>query len=228
MVGRALSALLCATVALGALLLPSAAVGGEPTLRGIVGPGFEIAFVDAQGRRATQLDPGTYVVQVEDVSPEHNFHIAGPGVDMRTDVEFEGSVTWQITFVEGRYVFLCDPHASVMRGSFIVGNPPPPPPPPAPPVTRANGAVGPGFTISLRTPAGARVTALRAGQARITVRDRSRIHNFHLVGPGVNRRTSIAFRGTQTWQVRIRAGGRYRFLCDPHALLMRGVFRGRT
>jgi plastocyanin len=221
-----------AAFALAALLLPGTAGADDPKLNGTVGPGFEIALVNAQGVRVTQLDPGPYEIEIQDVSAEHNFHLSGPSVDMRTEVEFEGTVTWKVTLVEGRYNFLCNPHASIMRGAFIVGNPPPlppppPPPPPPAPQTRANGTVGPGYTISLRTPAGARVQALRAGQARITVRDRSRIHNFHLVGPGMSRKTSVPFVGSRTWQVRIRAGATYRFLCDPHARLMRGTFRGR-
>ena len=78
----------------------------------------------------------------------------------------------------------------------------------------------------MRSPAGARIAGVRAGLVTIVVRDRSRFHNFHLTGPGVNRRTSVAFVGTQTWRVRIRKGATYRFVCDPHAGQMRGSFKG--
>jgi hypothetical protein len=40
------------------------------------------------------------------------------------------------------------------------------------------------------------------------------MRNFHLVGPGVNRRTGAAFTGTVTWTVRL-ARGTYRFGSDP-------------
>jgi plastocyanin len=50
------------------------------------------------------------------------------------------------------------------------------------------------------------------------------MHNFHLRGRGVNKRTTVAFRGTATWTVTLRVGT-YRFVCDPHARRMRGSFR---
>ena len=112
-----------------------------------------------------------------------------------------------------------------MRGQFTVGTPPVTTPPPAP--KRLTGTVGPGFSISMRTPAGAVARHVAgAGTYRITIRDRSAAHNFHLIGPGVNRRTSVGFRGTVTWTLRLRAGT-YRFVCDPHARQMRGSFRVR-
>ena len=69
--------------------------------------------------------------------------------------------------------------------------------------------------------------ALTAGLWTFVVRDRSEMHNFHLVGPGVNRRTAVGFVGTATWRVRIAKGKTYRFVCDPHSRTMRGSFRGR-
>jgi plastocyanin len=199
-----------------------------------VGPEFTITLTNASGGRVTQLDPGTYDITVEDRSDQHNFHLCrasgstswscGAGVNERTGVETEGTVTWTVTFVEGRYIFVCDPHATMpsMRGSFIVGNPPPPPPR----VRRLQALVGPGFTISTRTMSGARVRTYTRGRVDLIVRDRSRAHNFHLIGPGVNRRTGVAFSGTRTWRLTLRPGT-YRFLCDPHKTRMRGSFRVR-
>lgn len=209
-----------ATAALTALAFSAPALAVE--LRATVGPEFTISLTDASGNRVTQLDPGTYEIVVEDKSDFHNFHVTGPGVSESTGVEFVGTRTLTVTFVEGRYTFVCDPHSTMMRGSFIVGNPPPPPPK----VRRLQALVGPGFTVSVRTIAGARITSTARGRVNLTVRDRSRAHNFHLVGPGINRRTSVAFVGTQTWQLTLRPG-LYRFLCDPHALRMRGSFRVR-
>ena len=75
--------------------------------------------------------------------------------------------------------------------------------------------------------AGARVRSTARGRVNLTVRDRSRFHHFHLIGPGVNRRTTVGFVGTQTWRLTLRPG-LYRFLCDPHARRgMRGSFRVR-
>jgi plastocyanin len=80
------------------------------------------------------------------------------------------------------------------------------------------GTVGPAFTISVSK------KTMKAGRFTITIRDRGNIHNFHLRGPGVNKRTGVAATGTVMWTVRLRRGT-YTFLCDPHASSMRGTFR---
>jgi plastocyanin len=54
--------------------------------------------------------------------------------------------------------------------------------------------------------------------------DKSNIHNFHLTGPGVNKLTSTPWVGTKTWTVKLKKGI-YRFVCDPHATIMKGVLR---
>lgn len=89
--------------------------------------------------------------------------------------------------------------------------------------TRLTATVGPGFTITLKKGT-TRVTRLKAGTYTIVVRDRSDDHNFRLRGPGVNKATGVAFVGTRTWTVRLRAG-RYTYVCDPHATHMRATFR---
>ena len=89
-----------------------------------------------------------------------------------------------------------------------------------------SGSVGPGFTISLKSK-GKKVRSVSAGRYRITVRDRSDFHNFHLTGPGVNRRiTTVDFVGTKSRTFRLRKGT-YRYLCDPHSDSMRGSFKVR-
>jgi plastocyanin len=214
--------LVLAATALVAFAVPATAHAAD--LVATVGPGFTIDLRDAQGQRVTALDPGAHRITVEDRSEFHNFHLAGPGVDRATDVEFIGTVVWEVTLTDGIYVFVCDPHQDSMRGSFNVGNVPLPPPPPPPAQPRQLVAtVGPGAAISL-TQNGRRVRTLAAGAYVITVRDRSRIHNFHLTGPGVNRRTAVARTGTFRWTVTLRAGT-YRYVCDPHRLRMRGSVR---
>jgi plastocyanin len=88
------------------------------------------------------------------------------------------------------------------------------------------GTVGPGATITLKNAAGVNVTRIKAGWHRFVIRDRSSAHNFHLIKPGTDRRTGVAFRGTRTWSVRIVRGVTYRYVCDPHRSSMRGSFRG--
>lgn len=65
------------------------------------------------------------------------------------------------------------------------------------------GTVGPGFTITLKK-SGTKVTKLKAGKYAITVNDLSGIHNFHLTGPGVNKKTSVGGTGKTTWTVTLQ------------------------
>ena len=89
------------------------------------------------------------------------------------------------------------------------------------------GSVGPGFTISLKTAAGTKVTTLKPGTYAITVRDRSRIHDFRLQGPALNKVFStVGAVGTKTVTVRL-GSGRYQFFCQPHASAMHGAFSVR-
>lgn len=83
--------------------------------------------------------------------------------------------------------------------------------------------VGPGFTITL-TEGAKKVVKLKAGTYTIVVADKSRIHDFHLKGPGVNKTTTVAGTGTTTWKVRLKKGT-YSYLCDPHKSFMHGSFR---
>jgi hypothetical protein len=89
-----------------------------------------------------------------------------------------------------------------------------------PAVVALTGSVGPGRTISLKRAGGAGVTSLAAGRFRITVRDRSRADNFHLSGPGLNKKTGVGFRGTVRWTVELSAG-RYVYKSDQHKALRR-------
>jgi hypothetical protein len=91
-------------------------------------------------------------------------------------------------------------------------------------VTKLTGTVGPGFTITLKKGT-AKVKTLKAGSYKITVSDKSNIHNFHLKGPGLSRIiTTVPFVGTKTVIVTLRKGT-YTFVCDPHLTTMHGSFR---
>jgi len=86
-----------------------------------------------------------------------------------------------------------------------------------------NGVDGPGFTISLKK-GGKKVTSLKAGKYKIVVKDLSNLHNFHLSGPGVNKKTGVGSMGTSTWTVTLKKGT-YKFVCDPHVAIMKGSFK---
>ncbi|MDX6442223.1 MAG: hypothetical protein QOE43_1952 [Gaiellaceae bacterium] len=70
---------------------------------------------------------------------------------------------------------------------------------------------------------GQKVTTLKAGQYTVVVRDTASDHDFHLSGPGVNRRTTVGGTGTSRWNVTLRRGT-YKYVCDPHSTFMKGSF----
>ena len=57
---------------------------------------------------------------VRDRSDEHNFHLRGRGVNKSTTVDAATTKTWSVKFAAGTYTYVCDPHASSMRGSLKV------------------------------------------------------------------------------------------------------------
>jgi plastocyanin len=81
-----------------------------------------------------------------------------------------------------------------------------------------------GFKIEMRNQADRALKTVKAGTYRIKIEDRARTHDFHLVGPGVNKKTSVAGVTETVWTVKLRRGT-YTFQCDPHASMMRGTFR---
>src|SRR5215210_324146 len=212
-----------AVYAVSALGAPAA----DAKLFATVGPGASISLVTAGGAAVTHLDPGTYDIEIDDRSTAHNFHLFGPGgVSASTEVEFVGIRTVTVTLGDGEFTFVCDVHPYDMMGQFTVGTggaTPPPPPVGSGPLPKLVATVGPKMTISL-TKGGVRVKTLKRGRYAITVRDRSAIHNFHLKGPGVNKKTGIAYHDTTVWKVTLSAG-RYGYWCDPHGAAMHGAFR---
>jgi plastocyanin len=194
---------------------PTAADNGQ--LTGSVGPGYVISLTDSTGAAVTHLDPGTYTLVVHDQSDIHNFHLNGPGVDVSTAIDFVGNQTFTITVVAGTYTFVCDAHFGTMKGSFTVGAVTTPPPRP-PAAKTASFSVGPGNKLG----APARLTA---GRYSITVRDLSTTDDLHFKGPGVDRKTGVATRGTVRWAVTLKAGT-YRLWSDRHPTLRRTLSVG--
>jgi plastocyanin len=86
------------------------------------------------------------------------------------------------------------------------------------------GETGPGFSIEV-TKAGKDVKTIKAGTYKIKVEDKSSIHNFHLLGPGLNKKTSVPFTGETTWTIKLKPG-KYTYQCDIHASSgMKGTFK---
>jgi plastocyanin len=108
--------------AVGLALLPAGTGSAAPkSVVGTVGPGFTISLTFGS-KPVTRLKAGVpYRFVVSDRSSIHNFRLRGRGVNRQlTTIAFTGTKSTVFRFRKGSYVFVCDPHASVMRGSFRV------------------------------------------------------------------------------------------------------------
>jgi plastocyanin len=89
---------------------------------------------------------------------------------------------------------------------------------------KLTGETGPGYSIDVEK-AGKDVKTIKAGTYKIKVEDKSSIHNFHLFGPGLNKKTSVSFTGETTWTIKLKPG-KYTYQCDIHASQgMKGTFK---
>lgn len=86
------------------------------------------------------------------------------------------------------------------------------------------GEVYANYKIEMKTSANRTLKTVKAGRYRIKIEDHSSIHDFHLVGPGLDKTTTVGGTGERFWTVTLRSGT-YRFFCDPHAGQMHGSFR---
>jgi plastocyanin len=110
---------LVATAAIVAALAAPSAFASTPTLTGVVGPGFTITLKKA-GVKVTKLKAGTYIFKISDKSNIHDFHLTGPGVNKKTSVTAVTTATWKLTLKKGTYKYVCDPHVTIMHGTFKV------------------------------------------------------------------------------------------------------------
>jgi plastocyanin len=83
-------------------------------LTGTDGPCFTITM------SKKTVKAGTYKIVIRDRSSIHNFHLSRPGVNKKTSVVAVGTTTWTVKLKKGTYKFVCDPHASIMRGVLRV------------------------------------------------------------------------------------------------------------
>jgi plastocyanin len=86
------------------------------------------------------------------------------------------------------------------------------------------GETGPGFTIEV-SQNGSDAETVKAGTYTLEVEDKSDMHNFHLIGPGVDEKvTDVPFVGEKSVTVTLEPGT-YTYQCDPHAANgMKGTF----
>ena len=105
-------ALVAAVVAALVAALP--ALAATPVFNGTDGPGFTISMA----KKPTKA--GKIKLVIADKASNHNFHLTGPGVNVKTSVGAVGTKTFTVTLKKGTYKFVCDPHASSMKGSFKI------------------------------------------------------------------------------------------------------------
>jgi plastocyanin len=80
--------------------------------------------------------------------------------------------------------------------------------------SKITGSVGPGMTISVSR------HKATPGSYTFTVTDKSTMRNWHIFGPGVNRKTPISKKVTKTFTVQL-VKGTYKIHCDAHPITMR-------
>jgi len=100
-----------------------------PRLIGSVGSSddpdaYEISLTTEDGENVTTvLAPGEYVLEINDRSTIHNFHLAAreTGVDLATGVAGSGKRTAVVMFQEPEaYIYFCDAHPTRMRVTFSI------------------------------------------------------------------------------------------------------------
>jgi plastocyanin len=120
-VTRTHSLLLGAVVAAALAATGTGSAATAKTVNGTVGPSFTIGLT-MQGKKVTKLHAGTaYRFVISDRADIHDFHLSGPGFNrVLTSVEFTGTTSFVLRLKKGSYRFVCDPHFSIMHGSFRV------------------------------------------------------------------------------------------------------------
>jgi hypothetical protein len=105
---------------------------GLPKLIGTVGStddpdAYEIHLTTEDGAEVTTvLPPGEYLLQINDLSTIHNFHLDArrTGVDVSTDVAGTGQKRAVVMLRdEEAYIYACDAHPATMEVTFSVHGP---------------------------------------------------------------------------------------------------------
>ena len=89
---------------------------------------YEITLTTEDGAQVTTtLPPGEYMLEINDLSTIHNFHLGArrAGVDVATDVAGTGEKTTIVVLQDGEaYIYACDAHPTTMNVTFSVHDEP--------------------------------------------------------------------------------------------------------
>ena len=116
------------TVATGGAMTGTSTTG-LPKLIGTVGStndpdAYEIHLTTGDGAEVTTvLPPGEYMLEINDLSTIHDFHLGGPraAVDVATDVAGTGEKTAVVLLQEPEsYIYFCDAHPARMNVTFSI------------------------------------------------------------------------------------------------------------
>jgi hypothetical protein len=85
---------------------------------------YEISLTTEDGAAVTTvLPPGKYMLEMNDLSAIHNFHLGArrAGVDVATDVAGTGVKTAIVVLQDGEaYIYACDAHPATMNVTFSI------------------------------------------------------------------------------------------------------------
>ncbi|MGH3011443.1 MAG: hypothetical protein ACRDMY_06335 [Gaiellaceae bacterium] len=85
---------------------------------------YEISLTTEDGAEVTTvLPPGKYLLEIDDLSAIHNFHLGArrAGVDVATDVAGTGAKTTIVMLQDGEaYIYACDAHPATMNVTFSI------------------------------------------------------------------------------------------------------------
>ena len=110
---RSIRLVVAALAVAGGLAAAWPALAGTSTLKGFVGPGFSIRT------SSKTVAAGKVKLVVSDKASIHNFHLRGPGVNVKTGVDATGTKTFTINLKKGAtYRFFCDVHPDELHGTF--------------------------------------------------------------------------------------------------------------
>jgi hypothetical protein len=115
---KTISALVAVAAAL--VLAAPATPRALPQLFGAVGPGSVLTFKNKADKPVRALKPGKYTISVQDRSKTQNFHLVGPGLNVKTSVKRVSSSGWAVVLKQGTFRYYSDAAPSRLKGSFRV------------------------------------------------------------------------------------------------------------